>query len=114
MTRSVFLLLFLAACGTTGGDGISRSSARTGVTFAPDASGLAVAGRSQRIDFGRSPRGVVQVMDREKGDHRDLGLAGCPTGVVQQLAWDDLVLTFGRERFVGWKTAGARAGQTCA
>ncbi|MEC7761076.1 MAG: hypothetical protein VX874_04080 [Pseudomonadota bacterium] len=105
-------LLVLAGCGatTTGG----MAPARQGVSFTPDATGLSVDGTGQRMDFGRSPRGMIPVLERELGSVRELPLAGCPAGVVQQLDWDGLILTFTPERFVGWKQAGQSAGQSCA
>lgn len=108
------LLAGLAACNTGDPSATARATAPTGAVFVPDAGGLGVAGSAQRIDFGRAPSGVISVMDRERGEHRELSLAGCPPGVVKQLAWGDLVLSFGRERFVGWQSAAASAGTTCS
>jgi hypothetical protein len=107
------LALLLTACAS-GGSPTPEPAERIGAVFVPDERGLAVMGSVQRIDFGRSPQGTITVLNRELGKGRTVALAGCPVGVVQQLAWDDLVLTFSDERFVGWSTGGARAGQTCA
>ncbi|WP_292019488.1 hypothetical protein [Maritimibacter sp. UBA3975] len=88
--------------------------ARVGAQFVPDERGLAIEGTAQRIDFGRSPKGVVPVLERELGRGQAIPLTGCPDGVAQQVDWDGLILTFTNERFVGWRTASARAGQACA
>ncbi|GKY86489.1 hypothetical protein [Sinisalibacter aestuarii] len=101
----------LAGCADGGGD--RPMSARTGVTFTPDRNGLAVDGRSQRIDFGRAPSGVITALDRELGRGRDVSLIGCPAAIASQRDWAGLILTFTAERFVGWRTAADRAGQTC-
>ncbi len=66
-----------------------------------------------RIDFGRSPAGVIRALDRTLGAHRDAGLKGCPKGIAQQLRWGDLVLTFNREQFIGWRQGGKAAGVVC-
>lgn len=108
------LAVVLAGCAGAPPTDRPGQTARQGIALAPDAQGLGIVGRAERIDFGRSPRGMIPIMDREKGDHRELGLDGCPTGVVKQLAWGDLVLTFGRERFIGWRQGAASAGTTCA
>ncbi|MCK8463320.1 hypothetical protein MUY35_05585 [Aliiroseovarius sp. S1339] len=101
----------LSACVSPSG---SPTQKRSDVTIRPDIAGLQVDPIGQRIDFGRSPKGVVPVLDREMGRHTALPLDGCSAGVVQQLQWDDLVLTFSRERFVGWRQGAALAGATCA
>lgn len=101
----------LAGCAGTASD---VAPARLGVSFTPDAQGLLVSGTGQRMDFGRSPRGMIPVLERELGAGRALPLAGCAPGIARQLDWDGLILTFSSERFVGWKTAGESAGQTCA
>lgn len=106
------LVAFVLLAGCSGLP--DRGAQRQGVDFAPDAGGLAVVGSNQRIDFGRAPTGVVVALDRELGRHRELPLTGCPSGVIAQRAWGDLVLTFSAEGFVGWSQAGAKAGQTCA
>ncbi|MDE9450117.1 hypothetical protein J3R80_06505 [Aliiroseovarius sp. Z3] len=93
---------------------VAPAPTRSAVVIRPDATGLQVDPVNKRIDFGRSPKGVVPAMDRELGRHVALPLEGCPTGVVRQLQWNDLVLTFTRERFVGWRDATGRQGQTCA
>lgn len=115
MRPGLVVLVLLAACADTGTPPLSgRQTAPVGISLVPDAQGLGIAGSPKRIDFGRSPRGVVPVLTRELGAPRALGLEGCPVGVVQQMAWGDLVLSFTRERFVGWRMAQTRAGQTCA
>ncbi|MCO8143770.1 hypothetical protein NHN26_00905 [Rhodovulum tesquicola] len=87
---------------------------RVSTLFLPDAGGLAVSGSALRVDFGRAPSGVIAPLSRELGPPRSLPLTGCPQGIERQLAWGDLVLTFTREQFVGWRQAGAAAGQICA
>ncbi|GAA0297477.1 hypothetical protein [Rhodovulum strictum] len=87
---------------------------RVSTLFLPDAGGLAVSGSPLRVDFGRAPDGVIAPLTRELGPPRAVPLTACPPGIVRQLAWDDLVLSFTREQFVGWRQAGAAAGQTCA
>lgn len=104
----------LSGCGNDMTGNRAAGNARQGVTFVPDAQGLAISGRSERIDFGRSPRGVIPILDREVGNRQELGVTGCPAGVVRQVAWGDLVLTFGRERFVGWKKGPEQSGSVCA
>lgn len=104
-------VVLLAGCAVQTGE---QPLARQGVSFVPDGQGLGVDSSALRVDFGRSPKGVVPLMNREAGAGKPLPLAGCPTGIVQQTDWDGLVLTFTRERFVGWKTSTAKAGQTCA
>jgi hypothetical protein len=99
----------LSACAP-----VAPELSRPVTQFLPDEGGLAVAGAGQRIDFGRSPEGVIAALDRELGRGRLLGFEGCPAGVVRREAWGDLVLTFTDERFVGWKTAAGSAGQTCS
>ena len=105
------LTLGLTACVSPGGTPVQK---RSDVVFRPDVAGLQVDPIGKRIDFGRSPKGVLPALDRELGRHVALSLAGCPSSVTQQLQWDDLVLTFNRERFVGWRNATGRQGQTCA
>ncbi|MGH1369902.1 MAG: hypothetical protein ACRBCL_14925 [Maritimibacter sp.] len=104
--------LVLAGCGATGA--MEKPAPRQGVTFTPDAQGLGIENSAMRVDFGRSPKGVIPVMTREMGEGKTLALTGCPVGVVQQIEWDGLTLSFTSERFVGWKSATARAGQSCA
>jgi hypothetical protein len=108
--RALAALLLLAACSA----GLPVPAPHTGVRFVGDAQGLAVPEAAKRIDFGRSPKGVIPIMDREMGQGRALSLAGCPAGVVRQQAWGELVLSFTAERFVGWRNGSAAAGQTCA
>lgn len=86
---------------------------KLGVTVHPDAQGLAISPVGQRIDFGRSPKGVLPALDRELGTHRALPLTHCPTGIAAQYQWGKLVLTFTDERFVGWRKDGQRQGMTC-
>lgn len=86
---------------------------KIGVTVHPDAQGLAISPVGQRIDFGRSPKGVSPALDRELGAHRALPLTHCPTGIAAQYQWGKLVLTFTDERFVGWRKDGQRQGMTC-
>ncbi|WP_289069371.1 hypothetical protein [uncultured Aliiroseovarius sp.] len=109
MMRLLALLAVLAGLTAC----MSPAPTRSSVVIRPDAAGLQVDPVNKRIDFGRSPKGVVPALDREVGRHKALPLDGCPAGVVQQLQWDDLVLTFTRERFVGWKDGGASSGTTC-
>lgn len=99
----------LAGCAAAVG-----SASRSGVSFIPDANGLAVPETGQRMDFGRSPRGMIPVLERELGPVREHALAGCPPGVVQRLEWDGMILTFTPERFVGWTQGRQSAGQVCA
>lgn len=82
--------------------------------FQPDPSGLGVEGSALRVDFGRAPEGVIAALSRDLGAPSPRPLDGCPPGIERRLAWGDLVLTFTRERFVGWRRGDALAGQTCA
>ncbi|WP_214568164.1 hypothetical protein [Aliiroseovarius lamellibrachiae] len=91
----------------------SNAAAKIGVTVHPDAQGLAISPVDQRIDFGRSPKGVLPALDRELGAHRALPLTHCPTSIAAQHQWGKLVLTFTGERFVGWRKDGQRQGMTC-
>lgn len=86
---------------------------RQGVEFAPDANGLAVMPSAQRVDFGRSPKGVIPVLTRELGKPKVLGLTGCPPSITRRMQWDDLELTFTQERFVGWRKGDAQHGRVC-
>lgn len=103
---AIAVVLSLTAC-------VTSKPPRSAVVVQPDMAGLQINPVNKRIDFGRSPKGVVPVLDRELGGHEPLSLAGCPSGVVQQLRWDDLVLTFTGERFVGWKSQQGQSGATC-
>ncbi len=67
-----------------------------------------------RIDFGRSPEGVIRALDRELGPHRALPLSDCPQGVQERLQWGDLVLTFSDEQFIGWRRGDHARGIVCA
>ncbi|SMR82574.1 hypothetical protein SAMN04488030_2927 [Aliiroseovarius halocynthiae] len=86
---------------------------RKGATFLPDAQGLAVQPSAQRVDFGRSPKGVIPALTRELGRPAVLPLTGCPTGIAQRMRWGDLELTFTSERFVGWKQGEGQHGRVC-
>ena len=105
-------LALLAACSA--GTQASRGPAGPAPEFLPDANGLEVAPTGLRIDFSRSPEGVIAALDRALGRHRVLRLTDCPAGVVQQLGWGDLVLSFTGEQFVGWRQGAGAAGLTCA
>jgi hypothetical protein len=109
---AVLGLLVLAGCGAAAPGPVPP--ARQGVSFVPDANGLGVQGRATRIDFGRSPKGVIPVLEREVGRGADMALTGCPAGVVRRVDYDGLELLFTAERFVGWRQEGATAGQACA
>ncbi len=117
---ALVLCLVLAGCGG-GGPNLNPFAKEKprGIQLETDAGGLAIVGPGimgtdgQRIDFGRAPSGVIAALERELGPGRALGLDGCPSGVRQQIAWGDLVLTFTDERFVGWRGAAGGAGQTC-
>lgn len=86
---------------------------RSGASFIPDAQGLSVVPVNQRVDFGRSPKGVIPALTRELGRPTALALTGCPAGITQRLRWRDLELTFTAERFVGWKQGAAQQGRVC-
>ena len=86
---------------------------RQAVSFAPDAQGLAVLPSNQRVDFGRSPKGVIPALTRELGRPTALPLSDCPTGITQRLRWADLELSFTAERFVGWKRGTDQRGRVC-
>ncbi|HGG05475.1 MAG TPA: hypothetical protein ENK28_08445 [Aliiroseovarius sp.] len=101
-------MLFLTACAQA-----TPEPVRPDIQLIPDAGGLAVAPSGLRIDFGRSPRGVVPVLDKALGAHQVLSLGGCPDGVTQNVAWGDITLTFSRERFVGWRQGSRSQGQVC-
>lgn len=123
MSRALLVAcLTLAGCG--GGGGMfdrapAQETGPRGISFETDANGLEILGAGNtetsggRIDFGRSPAGVIPLLERELGPGRVLDLTNCPAGVTTQVAWGDLVLTFTDERFVGWRSAGGAAGQTC-
>ncbi|MGC9417502.1 MAG: hypothetical protein ACP5EN_00885 [Rhodovulum sp.] len=100
------LALLLAGC-------IGAPKARVSTLFLPDTNGLAVAGSHLRIDFGRAPEGVIAALTRAMGAPRPLGTETCPAGMERRVAWDDLVLTFTRESFVGWRREDQAAGRTC-
>ena len=111
--RAAFLgLLLLAGCGAAAPGPVAL--VREGVRFVPDANGLGIEGRATRIDFGRSPKGVIPVMEREVGRGVDLPLTGCPAAAVRRVNYDGLELLFTAERFIGWRQGGATAGQICA
>ncbi len=108
------LCLILAGCG--GMNPFARETAEQprGISLQTDAGGLEIIGAGGgRIDFGRSPAGVIPLLERELGPGRALDLTNCPGGVVNQIAWGDLILTFTPEQFVGWRGAAGSAGQTC-
>lgn len=114
MIRAVLVVvaaLSVFACVPNAG---TVSPKQYNVQFRPDAAGLAVDPVGKRVDFGRSPKGVIPVLDREIGPHKNLPLSGCPSGVTQQKAWGALILTFSRERFVGWRNNTGRAGRVCS
>lgn len=117
MSRA-WLIACLALAGCGGGEaGLfdrKTEAGPRGIQLETDAKGLQIIGAGGgRIDFGRAPAGVIPLLERELGPGRALALANCPAGVVQQIAWGDLVLTFTPERFVGWRGADGAAGQTC-
>lgn len=103
----------LAACGGPGFELPDNSATRAGIVLAPDEAGLGIEGSSQRMDFGRAPDGVITIMTREFGAYRTLGIAACASGVMRQLAWREMVLTFSGEQFVGWRTPESNAGAVC-
>ena len=84
------------------------------VIFNPDAYGLAVLPGNQRVDFGRSPKGVIPALTRELGRPTTMPLTGCPSGIIQRLRWADLELSFTPERFVGWKRGAEQRGLVCS
>jgi len=112
--RAYVWALVLAVAGCAADAPSTDRAARSGVSFTPDQTGLAVEGTGQRIDFGRAPDGVIAALDRELGPGRPLVPDGCPAGVSQQISWGTLVLTFTEERFVGWRQGPAAVGQVCA
>lgn len=109
---AVFALL-LASCGGTGVDAVSTPAARGWIVLVPDGAGLGIEGSSSRIDFGRSPGGVLAALEREFGPGRVLPLDDCPAAIAYQVAYGDLVLTFSDEQFVGWQQPAGSAGQVC-
>ncbi|UWQ14339.1 hypothetical protein K3556_00115 [Aliiroseovarius sp. M344] len=100
----------LSACVSPGP---SPTQQRSNVAIRPDMAGLQIDPIGKRIDFGRSPKGVLPALDRELGRHEVLSLDGCPASINRQLRWDDLVLTFTQERFVGWRNTSGQQGQVC-
>lgn len=102
-------VLTLIACAPA-----TSPKVRADVQFVPDARGLAVVPAGMRVDFGRAPSGVIAVLNRELGPGRALPISGCPADVARQIAWGDLVLSFTRETFVGWRNASISAGTVCA
>ncbi|MCB1358009.1 MAG: hypothetical protein KDK53_16475 [Maritimibacter sp.] len=116
MTRATLIAcLVLAGCGGAPlFDRAPATEAPRGISLETDDAGLRITGGGAgRIDFGRSPAGVIPLLERELGPGRELDLVNCPYGVTQQIAWGDLVLTFTDEQFVGWRGAAGSAGQTC-
>ena len=116
MTRAalVFCLALTACGGAPVLDRTAAAAAPRGISLETDSGGLAIAGGGEgRIDFGRSPAGVIPLLERELGPGRELDLVNCPFGITRQIAWGDLVLTFTDEQFVGWRGASGAAGQTC-
>ena len=110
--RRLLAALLLSACGASVSQGPgSQPSPRP--LLVPDAGGLAETRTGLRVDFDRAPEGVIAIAERSYGPHAALPLTGCPPGIARQLRWGEITLTFTRERFVGWKTAQAAAGQTC-
>lgn len=106
----VCIAMMLTACVQPAA---KTGQSRQGVDFAPDANGLAVLPSAQRVDFGRSPKGVIPALTRELGKPKVLGLTGCPPTITRRMQWNDLELTFTQERFVGWTQGAATAGTTC-
>ncbi|MDA5092932.1 hypothetical protein O2N63_02435 [Aliiroseovarius sp. KMU-50] len=106
MTRIVLLLLVLAGC--------QAKPTTSSVTFVPDLEGILVLPHDKRIDFGRSPMGVVPILDREMGMRKVRSLSGCPADITARYQWGDLVLSFTPERFVGWRKGARSQGLTCA
>ncbi|WP_282181997.1 hypothetical protein [Aliiroseovarius marinus] len=104
-------LALLSACVQPSGP---TPASRQAVSFVPDAQGLAVLPSNQRVDFGRSPKGVIPALTRELGRPTTLPLTGCPTGITQRLRWAELELSFTAERFVGWKRGADQRGRVCA
>ena len=86
---------------------------RQAVSFAPDAQGLAVLPSNQRVDFGRSPKGVIPTLTRELGRPTAIPLTGCPSDITERLRWEELELSFTSERFVGWKRGSDQRGRVC-
>lgn len=76
--------------------------------------GLSVTPFGLRIDFGRAPEGTISAMNQGAKRQQTLGIIGCPSDIIQQLRWGDLVLTFTDEQFVGWRTNDAMQGRICA
>ncbi len=109
MKRGALLILFLAGCQSAMAPTVAPSS----ITLVPDAEGLMVLPLGKRIDFGRSPKGVIPALDRELGAHTDLPLTGCPAGIIARHRWGNLELSFTAERFVGWRQDGQTQGQIC-
>ncbi len=103
-----FISLIVSACTA-----LPVAPPAPNITFTPDASGLSVAALDLRIDFGRAPEGVIAALDQNIGRHQVLNISGCPSGVVQQIRWGDLILTFTDEQFVGWHQNGTVQGTTC-
>ena len=112
--RAALIALPLMVLALQGCTPPTQLAPKVGIDLIPDSQGLGIEGSRQRIDFGRSPKGVFPTLTRELGAGKPVSLAGCPAGILQQVEWGDITLTFTNERFVGWKTATARAGQTCA
>lgn len=104
-------LALLSACVQPGAP---TPEPRQAVSFAPDAQGMAVLPSNQRVDFGRSPKGVIRALTRELGRPTPLPLTSCPTGITQRLRWGELELSFTAERFVGWKRGTDQHGRVCA
>ncbi|TCP40312.1 hypothetical protein [Rhodovulum marinum] len=100
------LAVLVAGCVSTPPDRVST-------LFLPDTAGLAVSGSPLRVDLGRAPDGVIAALSRDLGPPRSLPTATCPAGIERRLAWGDLVLTFTRERFIGWQSGAGQAGTVC-
>lgn len=106
MKWGVLLVLGLAGCQV--------QTPTPSISLVPDAEGVLVQPYQMRIDFGRSPKGVVPVLDRELGVHKAMPLTKCPAGIARQSKWGSLVLSFTQERFVGWRQGTQTQGLVCA
>lgn len=113
--RALALVVLLTGCV---GGAASQEGSDDGYNL--DANGIAVAGTTQRIDFGRAQDGVAQTMTRLRGTAPQAVV--CSNPGFTTLEWiDGLQLVFVNGAFSGWWTndqgrttnGETRVGPTC-
>lgn len=112
---SMILCGALMACG----QGVTPAAVKTTtpIAYSLDTGGIALVGRSQRVDFGRTDHSTERAMTKLVGQgpvSREICADGRP-----KLVWaDGTILFFERGAFRGWSKRGAdgalqSAGRTC-